>query len=135
MKKVLLVVIDALAARIAMPAMRNGRLKHFAELAERGALRDECVSIFPSITPAATAAIATGVYPVDHRIAGAFWYDRELDEVAYYGDDFWVVANRGINDFFHDFLKIVHDRLDVCHFFFSQAQIIIAIHVDADIVA
>ena len=104
MKKVLLVVIDALAARIAMPAMRNGRLKHFAELAERGALRDECVSIFPSITPAATAAIATGVYPVDHRIAGAFWYDRELDEVAYYGDDFWVVANRGINDFFHDFL-------------------------------
>ncbi|XZE54975.1 alkaline phosphatase family protein [Planctomycetaceae bacterium SH139] len=104
MKKVLLVVIDALAARVVLPAMKAGHLPCLQRLAERGVLRERCTSIFPSITPAATAAIATGVYPVDHFIAGGFWYDRREEKVAYYGDDFWVVANKGINQFFHEFL-------------------------------
>ncbi|MEZ6054294.1 MAG: hypothetical protein R3C02_23365 [Planctomycetaceae bacterium] len=47
--------------------------------------------------PAATASIATGVYPTEHEIAGAFWYNREDDRVAYYGDDFWVVIDEGMD--------------------------------------
>jgi hypothetical protein len=104
MKKVLLVVIDALAARVVLPAIEQGRLPLFARLVERGQLREECTSIFPSITPAATASIATGVYPVDHGIAGAFWYDREDDSAAYFGDDVWVVIEEGVDRYFNDFL-------------------------------
>lgn len=112
MKKVLLVVIDALASRIIVPAMKEGKLPCLAALASHGVLRPECTSIFPSITPAATASIVTGVYPVQHDIAGAFWFDREEDSVAYYGDDFWVLVNEGIGTFFDDFLlRLNHGRL------------------------
>ncbi|MCA9113133.1 MAG: alkaline phosphatase family protein, partial [Planctomycetaceae bacterium] len=112
MKKVLLVVIDALASRIIVPAMKDGKLPCLAALASRGVLRPECTSIFPSITPAATASIVTGVYPVQHDIAGAFWFDREEDSVAYYGDDFWVLVNEGVGTFFDDFLvRLDHGRL------------------------
>ena len=112
MKKVLLVIIDALASRIALPALQQGRLPCLASLVERGTLRDECVSIFPSITPAATASIVTGVYPCNHQIAGAFWYNREEDYVAYYGDDVWVMLQEGMNEFVNDFLvHLNHDCL------------------------
>ena len=70
------------------------------------------VTIFPSITPAATTTIITGAYPAEHGIAGASWYDAAREEVAYYGDDFWVIAREGLGDFVNDFLlRLNGDRL------------------------
>ena len=70
------------------------------------------VSIFPSITPAATSTIITGAYPAEHGIAGASWYDTARNEVAYYGDDFWVIAREGFGRFINDFLlRLNGDRL------------------------
>lgn len=66
-------------------------------------MHEACVTIFPSITPAATTSIVTGAYPSEHGIAGASWYDQEREEVAYYGDDFWVIARR-FGEFVRDFL-------------------------------
>ena len=102
-KKVLLVIIDALAARVVGPAMQEGRLPNFSLLAKLGSYEDRCWSIFPSITPAATATLHTGGYPRHHGVAGAFWYDKEKDEVAYFGDDFWVILTEGAGKFFNDF--------------------------------
>jgi hypothetical protein len=69
-------------------------------------------SIFPSITPAATTTIATGAYPAEHGIAGASWFDEQRQEVAYYGDDFWVIAREGFGNFIEDFLlRLNGDRL------------------------
>ncbi|MCA9022111.1 MAG: alkaline phosphatase family protein, partial [Planctomycetaceae bacterium] len=73
MKKVILVIIDALASRVVQPALQKGLLPNFQQLIERGVLRRECTSIFPSITPAATCALATGAYPFEHGISGAYW--------------------------------------------------------------
>ncbi|HYF02711.1 MAG TPA: alkaline phosphatase family protein, partial [Patescibacteria group bacterium] len=75
-------------------------------------LKDECISIFPSITPAATASIITGTYPQEHGIIGAYWYDSETKDIAYFGDDVWVILKHGIGEFFEDFLiKLNHRRL------------------------
>jgi len=75
-------------------------------------MHESSVSIFPSITPAATSTIATGAYPVEHGIAGASWYDEARDEIAYYGDDFWVIAREGFGNFINDFLlRLNGDRL------------------------
>lgn len=104
MSKVLLMVVDALASRVVRPAVERGELPNVRRLIERGQCSWESTAIFPSITPAATAAIVTGCYPAEHGISGAFWYDEEADSVAYYGDDFWVVLNEGIGRFFDDFL-------------------------------
>jgi hypothetical protein len=110
--KVLLVVIDAATPHVVCPAIRTGRLPVMQQLADAGVMHERSVSIFPSITPAATSTIITGAYPAEHGIAGASWYDTARDEVAYYGDDFWVIAREGFGRFVNDFLlRLNGDRL------------------------
>lgn len=110
MKPVLLIVIDALTARVVLPAMERGQLPNFAALVQAGTLRPECTSIFPSITPAATASITTGCYPDEHGIAGASWYNADDDSVIYYSDDLWAILRKGMGDFFEDFLVKLNDE-------------------------
>src|SRR5919106_2993163 len=90
--KVLLVVIDAASPRVVCPAIQTGRLSNLKRIADAGSMHQSSVAIFPSITPAATTAIITGAYPAENGIAGASWFDPAKQEVAYYGDDFWVIA-------------------------------------------
>jgi hypothetical protein len=110
--KVLLIVIDAATPHVVCPAIRTGRLAVFQRLLEAGCMHESSASIFPSITPAATSSIATGAYPAEHGIAGASWYDSAREEIAYYGDDFWVIAREGVGSFIDDFLlRLNGDRL------------------------
>jgi hypothetical protein len=110
--KLLLVVIDAATPHVVCPAVRTGRLPVMQRLADAGTMHEASVSIFPSITPAATTSIITGAYPAEHGIAGASWYDEGRREVAYYGDDFWVIAREGFGPFINDFLlRLNGDRL------------------------
>ncbi|HEX6162290.1 MAG TPA: alkaline phosphatase family protein [Vicinamibacterales bacterium] len=109
--KVLLVVIDAATSRVVAPAIKTGQLPTMQRLAEAGCLH-ESVTMFPSITPAATATIITGQYPAGSGIVGASWYDEADRNVAYFGDDFWVVAREGFRPFLDDFLVGLNgDRL------------------------
>jgi hypothetical protein len=111
-RNVLLVVVDAASPRVFCPAVQTGRLKHLQRLADAGEMHQASVSIFPSITPAATASIITGAYPATHGIVGASWYDDSTDQIAYYGDDFWVIASEGFGAFLRDFLVHLNgDRL------------------------
>src|SRR5215210_832400 len=110
--KVLLVVIDAATPRVIGPAVQTGRLPNLKRVADAGSMHQGCVSIFPSITPAATSSIITGAYPAEHGIAGAAFYDAVRRQVAYYGDDFWVIAKEGFGEFLRDFLvRLNGDRL------------------------
>lgn len=112
MKKVLLLVIDALGSRVTLPALAEGRLPHFQTLIDVGLLNPSSTAIFPSITPAATSSIITGQYPQKHGVAGDYWYNAETNDVAYFGSDFQVVWKRGMGVFFDDFLiKLNHQRL------------------------
>jgi hypothetical protein len=109
--KVLLIVIDAATPRVITPALADGRLPTLNALAARGTYQ-ESVTIFPSITPAATTSIITGHYPAATGIVGASWYDEATGQVAYYGDDFWVIAREGFRAFLRDFLVGLNgDRL------------------------
>jgi hypothetical protein len=110
--KVLLVVIDAASPRVVCPAVQTGRLPNLKRLAEAGYMHESSVTIFPSITPAATSSIVTGGYPAEHGIAGASWYDEERQRIAYYGDDFWTITKEGYGRFLEDFLlRLNGDRL------------------------
>jgi hypothetical protein len=111
-RKVLLIVIDAATPHVICPAIRTGRLPTMHRLVEAGAMHEASASIFPSITPAATTSIITGAYPAEHGIAGASWYDDARREIAYYGDDFWLIAREGFGAFVRDFLlRLNGDRL------------------------
>ena len=110
--KVLLVVIDAATPHAVCPAVQTGRLPTMRRLAEIGAMHQASATIFPSITPAATSSIITGAYPAEHGIAGASWFDSAREEIAYYGDDFWIIAREGFGRFINDFLlRLNGDRL------------------------
>ena len=110
--KVLLIVIDAATPHVVCPAVQTGQLPTLHRLAEIGTMHQASASIFPSITPAATSTIITGAYPAEHGIAGASWFDSSRDEIAYYGDDFWVIAREGFGCFINDFLlRLNGDRL------------------------
>jgi hypothetical protein len=110
--KVLLIVIDAATPHVVCPAIQTGRLPVMRRLAEAGAMHQASASIFPSITPAATSTIITGGYPAEHGIAGASWFDTSRNEVAYYGDDFWVIVREGFGHFINDFLlRLNGDRM------------------------
>lgn len=105
-------VIDAATPRVVCPAIRTGHLPVLQKLAQAGAMHEASATIFPSITPAATTSIVTGAYPAEHGIAGASWYDDTREEIAYYGDDFWVIAREGFGAFVRDFLtRLNGDRL------------------------
>jgi predicted AlkP superfamily pyrophosphatase or phosphodiesterase len=51
-----MIVIDACASRVLVEAMADGKLPNFKALAETGYFSPNCLSIFPSITHAATAS-------------------------------------------------------------------------------
>ena len=110
--KVLLIVIDAASPRVVCPAIQTGQLPNLKRLADAGEMHQASVTMFPSITPAATSSIITGAYPDEHGIAGAAWFDEARDEIAYYGDDFWVIAKEGFGPFLRDFIvRLNGDRL------------------------
>ena len=110
--KVLLIVIDAATPRVVGPAIQTGRLPVMRRLVDAGLYYDTCTTIFPSITPAATTAIITGEYPAANGVVGASWFDEDSQDVAYYGDDFWVIAREGFRSFLDDFLlRLNGDRL------------------------
>lgn len=108
-KKVLLVVIDALAADVIQPAIASGHLPTLKLLAETG-IASTTTAIFPSITPAATASIVTGAYPRQHGIAGAYWWDAEQNSVAYFGADLWMFLKEGPGKYFRDFIVTLNER-------------------------
>lgn len=122
MKKVLLIVIDALATRVVRPALADGRLPHLKRLVDAGEMAGNCVPIFPSITPAATCGIVTGCYPRQSGITGAYFYDTKNDHVYYYGDDFWVILQKGLDAFFDDFLKRLNFELLACETLFERVE-------------
>ena len=110
MKKVILFVIDALASEVLIPAIDEGRLPNFQSLATHGILREECISIFPSITPASLSSIITGQYPVNTEVPGDYWYDKPNDTVNYIGGDFSAIMGQGLETFVEDFLINLNAR-------------------------
>ncbi|MEQ8847636.1 alkaline phosphatase family protein [Botrimarina sp.] len=120
-RPVLLIIIDGLSARVAGPAIDRGELPFLQRIDRKGGRR-QCISIFPSITPAATASLATGVAPAGHGIQGAFWYDRGRDAFLYFGDSPRVVLREGVNAYFDDYLRTLNDELLVADTLFERAQ-------------
>ncbi|MCA1728581.1 MAG: alkaline phosphatase family protein [Actinobacteria bacterium] len=101
-KPVLLVVLDGIRPDVLQAAIRDGDAPALGFLAERGEAVWDAVSVFPSITPAATAAIVTGEAPAGSGILGHAWYDREEERVVVYGAMRDTVISTGPLKVFHN---------------------------------
>jgi hypothetical protein len=63
---------------------------------ERGSYVDDCVAVFPSVTPVCAASIATGVGQDRHLIPSMNWYHREESRYVEYGSSFRAARRFGI---------------------------------------
>ena len=95
-KKLVLAVIDSLKPEMLDRAIAEGRAPALAALVERGIYVRDCVSTFPSVTPVASATIATGLGPDDHRIPSMNWYHRGEGRYVEYGSSFQATRAFGV---------------------------------------
>ncbi len=66
-------------------AIEEGSAPALAAIRDRGTYVRDCVSTFPSVTPVASACIATGAGPEDHLIPSMNWYHRGESRYVEYG--------------------------------------------------
>src|SRR5918999_1637590 len=95
-KKLVLAVIDSLKPEMLERAIADGRAPALATLVERGVYVRDCVSTFPSVTPVASATIATGAPPSEHNIPSMNWYHRGEARYVEYGSSFQATRTFGV---------------------------------------
>jgi hypothetical protein len=95
-KKLVLAVIDSLKPDMLDLAIEEGRAPTLAALRERGTYIRDCLSTFPSVTPVASAAIATGQGPGEHHIPSMNWYHRGEERYVEYGSSFQATRAFGV---------------------------------------
>jgi hypothetical protein len=95
-KKLVLAVIDSLKPEMLDEAIDEGRAPALAALRERGTCIPDCISTFPSVTPVASAAIATGTGPGEHNIPSMNWFHRGEERYIEYGSSFPATRAFGV---------------------------------------
>jgi len=96
-RKLVLAYVDSLRSDMLHRAIADGRAPTFERLIERGVLIEDCVSSFPSVTPVASAEIATGAGGDEHFISGMNWYHRLERRYVEYGTS--LEATRAVGVF------------------------------------
>jgi predicted AlkP superfamily pyrophosphatase or phosphodiesterase len=95
-KKLVLVIIDALKPSMLERAIDSGRAPALQRIREEGVYVDDCVAAFPSVTPVCAATITTGVGPDQHLIPSMNWYHREEARYVEYGSSFSASRQFGV---------------------------------------
>ncbi len=95
-KKLVLVVIDALKPAMLERAIASGRAPALARIRREGVYVDDCVAAFPSVTPVCAASITTGTGPEHHHIPSMNWYHRAEARYIEYGSSFSASRQFGV---------------------------------------
>ncbi len=97
-----MLILDGVRPDLLRSAIQGGETPNLGALAEAGESVWDAVSVFPSITPAATAAIATGKAPARSGIVGHAWYEEAERRVVVYGAMTETVISTGPIKVFHN---------------------------------
>jgi hypothetical protein len=95
-KKLVLAVIDSLKPDLLDQAVAEGQAPALAALLDCGTYVRDCISTFPSVTPVASAAIATGCGPGEHHIPSMNWFHRGEERYVEYGSSLPATRAFGI---------------------------------------
>ena len=96
MSKLVLIVVDALKPAMLERAVSEGQAPAFAEILRRGTYIPDCASVFPSVTPSASASITTGTMPDLHGVPSICWYHRGERRYVDYGSSGAAVRTFGV---------------------------------------
>jgi hypothetical protein len=95
-KKLVLVVVDSLKREMLERAVEQEQAPLFGEILRRGTSVDECVSVFPSVTPAASSSITTGTGVGLHQVPSINWYHRGERRYVEYGSSWPATRTFGV---------------------------------------
>jgi hypothetical protein len=95
-KGLVLAYVDSMRTDMLELAVSEGKAPTFAKLLGRGVLVPDCVSSFPSVTPVASAEIATGAASDRHWISAMNWYHRLERRYVEYGSSFEATRAFGL---------------------------------------
>ena len=70
----------------------EGQAPALAALLDCGTYVRDCISTFPSVTPVASAAIATGCGPGEHHIPSMNWFHRGEERYVEYGSSLQALS-------------------------------------------
>jgi hypothetical protein len=96
MKKLVLVVIDAMKPEMLERAIAAGRAPALERIVQDGVYVNDVVAAFPSVTPVCAATITTGVGPDQHLIPSMNWYHRFEERYIEYGSSFSATRQFGV---------------------------------------
>jgi hypothetical protein len=96
MKKLVLVVIDAMKPEMLDRAIAAGRAPALQRIAQEGVYVNDVVAAFPSVTPVCAATITTGAGPDEHLIPSMNWYHRFEERYVEYGSSFSATRQFGV---------------------------------------
>jgi hypothetical protein len=94
--KLVLVVVDSLKPEMLERTIESGKAPLFAEIVRRGTCVRDAVSVFPSVTPAASASITTGVGVDSHAVPSINWYHRGEERYVEYGSSWPATRTFGV---------------------------------------
>ena len=107
--KLVLVVIDGLAAGTFEAAVSGDDVPTLRMLAEAGSYR-RGVSAFPSLTPVCLSSIATGAHADVHGIPHLVWYHRDERRIVEYGSSFAALRAAGFGRALRDTIVDMNAR-------------------------
>jgi hypothetical protein len=96
MKKLVLIVVDAMKPEMLDRAIASGRAPALQRIAQQGVYVNDVVAAFPSVTPVCAATITTGVGPEQHKIPSMNWYHRVEERYVEYGSSFSATRQFGV---------------------------------------
>ena len=89
-------MVDSLKPAMLDRAIAEGQAPALAALRQCGTYVPDCVSTFPSVTPVASATIATGTGPGEHHIPSMNWFHRGEERYIEYGSSLPATRAFGI---------------------------------------
>jgi len=96
MKKLVLIVVDAMKPELLERAVAAGRAPAMQRIMQEGVYVNDVVASFPSVTPVCAATITTGVGPDRHEIPAMNWYHRYEERYVEYGSSFSASRQAGV---------------------------------------
>ena len=110
-KKVIYIIIDSFHPRALDHCLKKGKTPALSFLIENGSL-EQCISVFPTMTPVCTSTLATGAPPSAHGIPGIVWYHRGERRIIDNNSNWLSIFKRGLVQATLDFVyNLNHKQL------------------------
>lgn len=110
MKKLVLVVIDAMRPEMLQRAIDLGDAPTLGRLARDGFVVHDCTSSFPSLTPVASSTITTGRGPDLHHVPSMNWFHRRENRYVEYGTSFHASRRAGLINVLEDLVYNLNEQ-------------------------